>query len=349
MVDNAATSAITSPEQFFGFQLGADRKMARWDRMVEYYYQLAKESDCIQVTDMGQTCEGNPFLLVIISSPENLKNLEHYRQVNLKITDPRGLTEDAIKALVSKGKTVVCQSMSLHASEIGGTQMAPELAYDLLTRDDEDNRRILENVIFLMVPCANPDGEVYVTDWYNKLLGTEYEGAGVPGLYQKYSGHDNNRDAVAQNLPDSRYLGSILFVDWKPQAYQDHHHQGQFGARFYIAPYGDQIRPFADPLTWREDMMFGAHMAYSLEEEGKAGILTGVEYPGWGHFGFHWVSTHHNIAGMLSESASAKLATPLYVHPHQLKGANPKLMPKYPARIPPASGPTIMPTDRAML
>lgn len=323
---------VTPPEQFFGFQLGSDRKMARWDRIVEYFYRLESESDRIKVIEMGKSTEGNPFLLVIISSPDNLSKLEYYREINLKLTDPRGIPEEEIRRLVKEGKAIVCQSMSLHATEIGGTQMAPELAYDLLSSDSQEARCILDNVIFLMVPCFNPDGQIMVTDWYNRWLGTEYEGTGLPWLYHKYAGHDNNRDAFALNLPESRYMAKILFTDWRPHAYQDHHHMGSFGARLYIAPYSDAIRPYADPLVWREDAWYGAHMAYTLEEHGKTGVLNAAQYPGWGHFGFHWITTHHNIAGMLTESASAKLATPIYIHPHQLRGASPKTMPKYEAQ-----------------
>ncbi|MGE5560134.1 MAG: M14 family zinc carboxypeptidase [Chloroflexota bacterium] len=328
MADNCISPRITSPESFFGFQLGSDRKLARWDKIIDYFYKLASESDNIKVVEMGKTCEGNPFLLVIISSAKNLRDLERQRQINNQLADPRGLTEDAIRALIKEGKAVVCQSMSMHATEVGGTQMAPELAYDLLARDTEENRRILDEVIFLMVPCFNPDGEIYVADWYEKMLGTEYEGTNPPYLYQKYSGHDNNRDAFAQNLPDSRYMGELLFTKWHPQAYQDHHHMGPFGPRLFIAPYSDAIRPFADPLVWREDSWYGAHMAYTLEEQGKTGVLNAGQYPGWGHFSFHWIATHHNIPGMLTESASAKLATPMYVHPHQLKGGSAKTHPK---------------------
>jgi hypothetical protein len=325
-------SKITSPEKFFGFRLGSDRKMARWDRIVEYFYLLEKESDCIKVVEMGKSTEGNPFMAVFISSADNLANLEHYRQVNAKIADPRGIPEHEIKELIKEGKAVVCQTMSLHATEIGGTQMAPELAYDLLACESDDNLCILNNVISIIVPSFNPDGQIMVTDWYNKCLGTEYEGTGLPWLYHKYAGHDNNRDAFAQNLVESRYVAKLLLTDWHPQAYQDHHHMGSYGARLYLAPYSDGIRPHADPLVWREDEWFGAHMAYTLEEHGKTGILNGAQYPGWGHYGFHWLTTHHNIAGMLTESASAKLATPLYIHPHQLRGASPKTMPTYEAQ-----------------
>ncbi len=320
---------VTSPEEFFGFKLGSDRKLARWDKITDYFYKLESESDRIKVVEMGKSTEGNPFLLVIISSPDNLARLDHYKSINAKIADPRGLTPEDVRQLVREGKAIVCQTMSLHATEIGGTQMAPELAYDLLSCDSDVTKEILENVIFLMVPCFNPDGQIMVTDWYNKYLGTEFEGTMLPYLYHKYAGHDNNRDAFAMNLVESRYVARILFTEWHPHAFQDHHHMGSTGARLYIAPYCDAIRPYADPLVWRELSWYGGHMAYSLEEAGKTGILNGAQFPGWGHFGFHWIANHHNIAGMLTESASAKLATPVYIHPHQLEGASPKTMPEY--------------------
>ena len=193
-------SKLTSPEELFGFQMGSDRKIARWVKVVEYFYLLQDQSGMIRVSDMGPSTEGESFMEVVISSPGNLADLENLRWINLKISDPRGLTEEEVKDLLSMAKVVVCQSMSLHASEIGGTQMAPELAFDLLSRDDEETARILENVIFVMIPCFNPDGLNMTADWYNSTLGTEYEGVMMPWLYHKYAGHDNNRDAFQTNL-----------------------------------------------------------------------------------------------------------------------------------------------------
>src|SRR6476660_1693751 len=227
----AAAQEITSPERFFGFQIGADKKRARWDKIVEYYGVLEKQSGGrLKVVNMGPTSEGNPFLQVFITSAANMAKLERYREINLQLTDPRGLTEVQARALMNEGKAIVVQSMSMHATEIGGTQMAPELAYDLLARKDEEARRILENVIFIEVPCFNPDGEIMVTDWYNKQLGTPYEGSNPPWLYQKYACHDNNRDAFQTNIPDSQYMAKILFTEWKPEAYVDHHGMGANGA-----------------------------------------------------------------------------------------------------------------------
>lgn len=317
-----AQTGPTSPEDFFGFRLGSDRQIARWDKIIEYFNLLAEQTETMKVIDMGPSTMGNPFLLVIISSEENLAKLNRLQEINARLNDPMGIPEDEIRNLVKEGKAVICQSMSLHATEIGGTQMAPELAYDLVSRTDEETRRILENVVFFMIPCFNPDGQIMVTDWYRKTLGTQYEGSGLPWLYHKYAGHDNNRDGDFINLKESEYAAKILYRDWIPQAYIDHHQMGSNGARLYIPPYCEPIRPYADPLVWREMSWYGAHMAYKLEENGKSGIINAAQFPGWGHFGWHWITPFHNIAGMLTESASCSVATPLFIHPDQLRGGS---------------------------
>jgi hypothetical protein len=309
--------------------MGSDRNIARWDRLVEYYHQLERESDRIRVVDLGPSTEGNPFLLVVISSAQNLRELEAIRAANLKIADPRGLAEDEVDRLVASGKAVVCQTMSLHANEIGGTQMAPELAYDLLSRSEDEALRILDNVVFLLIPCANPDGQIMVADWYRQQIGTEYEGCDIPWLFHSYAGYENNRDAFQQNTAESQALGAILFREWKPHAYVDHHHYGAWGPRFYVPPYCEPIHPFAHPLVWREHSWYGAHMAYKLEEAGIAGVESGTVFPGWCHMGFHMIANYHNIAGMLTESADARLASPLYVHHGQLRGDDRGTMPSY--------------------
>ena len=326
---STASAQITTPEKFFGFQLGADRKMARWDKIVEYFQLMEKESGGrLKVINMGPTSEGNPFLMAIITSTANMAKLEQIRQMNARICDSRGIAEAEIKRLVAESKPIVVQSMSMHATEIGGSQMAPELVYDELSRKDEEAQRILDNVVSIVVPCFNPDGQIMVTDWYRKYVDTEYEGSNPPWLYQKYAGHDNNRDAFQTNLPDSQYMAKILFTEWKPEAYVDHHGMGPYGARIFLPPYAEPVRPMADPLIWRELSWYGAHMAYKEEEEGLSGVFNMGEYSGWGHFGFHWITPFHNIVGMLTESAAAQLATPLFLHPEQLQGGA-RNLPKY--------------------
>lgn len=330
-IDVIAQNRITSPEEYFGFQMGADRKLAPWDKIVDYFYKLEKESDRLKIINMGPSAEGHPFLVLVVSSPENLSNLDRLQMINKKISDPRGISEETINGYIDEGKAVIIQSMSLHASEVGGTQMTPELTYDLLSRNDSETKRILDNVLYFMIPCINPDGLVMITDWYSETVGTEFEGLSMPYLYHKYSGHDNNRDGDYHNLIESKYTAQVMFVDWPPQAYIDHHHMGTYGARFYVPPYCDPIRPYADPLVWREISWYGSHIAYKLEEQGFQGILNAAQFAGWGHFGWHWVTPFHNIAGMLTESASVRLASPVYIHPEQLR-ANTRAFPEYEAQ-----------------
>ena len=326
-----AQDSITPPDEFFGHQLGADRILARWDRMVEYFELLEEESDRIEVSNLGPSTEGHPFLLVTISSPENIANLNRIAEISRTLADPRGVQEAQIEAMISEGKAVVSQSLGLHSTEVAGCQSGPEIAYDFVARNDEEALRILDETVLLLLPCINPDGQVWVTDWYRQWVGTEYEGAGLPWLYHTYSGHDNNRDGDFLNLVESTYIAKVLYRDWTPQAYVDHHQMGGGGARMYVPPYSDPIRPYADPLMWRELSWYGAHIAYKLEEAGKAGIINAAQYPGWGHFGWHWITPFHNIAGMLTESASAQLATPVYVDPDQLSGGA-RQLPEYEAQ-----------------
>lgn len=218
--------------------------MARWDKIVDYYGILEKQSaGRMKVINMGPTMNENPFLMVIITSAKNMANLETIKKNNLTLVHPGNTPETVIKKLVANGKVVIVQSMSMHATEIGGTQMAPELAYDLLTRTDEDAQRILDNVVFIEVPCFNPDGELMVADWYNKTLGTPYEGYNYPSLYAKYIGHDDNRDAFMTQMRESQYMASILFTGWRPEVYVDHHHMGSYGARISLPPYAEPTRP----------------------------------------------------------------------------------------------------------
>lgn len=330
-VDALSGNPVTTPESHFGFKPGSDRKLTEWKDVVAYFDILQKESDRIMVMNMGPSTMGNPFLVVLISAPENLANLKRLQHINKAISDPRGIDASEIELLVAEGKAVICQSYGLHSSEVGGPQAVPGLTYDLLSRDDADTKRILDNVLFFMIPDFNPDGSIMIHDWYSRTLGSDAEGSGMPWLYHKYIGHDTNRDGDFLNMPESRYAAKIMYRDWPPQAYLDHHQMGSYGPRFFVPPYCEPIRPHADPLVWREISWYGAHIAYKLEEKGVQGVINSALFPGWGHFGWHWITPFHNIAGMLTESASARLASPLYIHPEQLKGES-RGFPKYQAQ-----------------
>jgi hypothetical protein len=324
----ARQAALPSPEQFFGFQMGADRKLANWDKLHEYYQLLAKSSTKMKLVELGKTSEGRPYLALFISSPANLAKLDHYKQLNARLADPRGLSEAEARKVVAESRAVVIQSFALHSSEVAASQTAAEFVYDSLNRADEEAQRMLDNVISIVTPSINPDGTQMIADWYMKYVGTPHEAAGLPWLYQKYAGHDNNRDGFALNLPESQHLGKLMYRDWMPQAYVDHHQMGASNARLYIPPYAEPIRPDADPLVWREMAWWGAHMGTQLEAAGKTGVIGAAIYSGWGHMGFHWITPFHNIAGMLTESASARLATPMFLHPDQLRGG-PRNLPAY--------------------
>lgn len=313
--------AIPTPEEFFGHQMGADRQLARWDRLVEYYELLGSMSDRLVVENVGLSTLGNPFLVIYASSPENLANLPEIQRMNATLQDPRGRSQAEIDRAIENGKVVFVQAYALHSTEVAASQSAAEIMYLFATRTDDEMTEILDETVSILVPGMNPDGNVIVTDWYNRWVGTEYEGGNPPELYHHFIGHDNNRDAFMQNTVESQYVATIMFRDWVPQAFIDHHQMGPFTARISLPPYAEPTRPEGDPLVWREMAWYGAHMAYKMDEAELEGAIGAAIYSGWGHFGFHWITPFHNIAGMLTESASARLATPLYVHPDQLRGS----------------------------
>ena len=323
----ALDAQVPTPEAYFGHQMGADGKLARWDKIVEYYELLGASSDRMSVWHMGESTLGNPFLSLIVTSPENHARLAEYQRMNALLTDPRGASEQAIQDAITNGRAVIVQSLCLHSTEVAAGQTAVELAYDLVTRNDEEMARILDNTIGIMIPCFNPDGQIMVADWVARTTGTEHDGTSLPYLYHHYIGHDNNRDAFMQNTVESQYGAQILFREWVPQAYVDHHQMGAYTARMSLPPYAEPIRPEGDPLVWREMAWYGAHMAYKMDEKGLEGAVGAAIYSGWGHFGFHWITPFHNIAGMLTEAASARMASPLYVHPEQLRGS--RQLPEY--------------------
>jgi hypothetical protein len=292
---------IPSPSEFFGFEMGADRQLARWDRLVEYYELIGQASDRVDVRQVGLSTLGEPFLVIFVTSPENHANLAAIKAMNTTLQDPRGAPQAEIERAVEMGKAVVVQSYGLHSTEVAASQASAEIIYEMATRTDEEMMRILDETVAIQIPAFNPDGQILVTDWYNRWVGTEYEAVGLPELYHHYIGHDNNRDAFMQNTVESQYGAEIMFREWIPQAYVDHHQMGPFGARMYVPPYAEPIRPEGDPLVWREMSWYGAQIAYGLEQEGREGIVNSAQYSGWGHFGFHWITPFHNIAGMLTE------------------------------------------------
>jgi hypothetical protein len=320
---------IPSPEDYFGHQMGEERRLAHWSKIVDYFWELSK-SPSLKVIELGKSTEGNPFLLVVISSPENMSNINELQDMSYKIAHPKEISKKEVERIIKEGKSVVAMSMSIHATEVGGTQMAPELAYELITLSK--NKEILENTVLLLFPCFNPDGQIMVTQFYEKYKNTEYEGSNLPWLYHKYTGHDNNRDAIHNSMVESKMVSKVMYKEWMPQTYIDFHHMGSYGARFYIAPFANPINDEVDPLVWTEQEMFGGFTHVLLENAGKTGIESAATYPGEFMPTFNYVPCWHNICGMLTESASAKLATSMYIHHHQLRASS-RGRPEYRAQM----------------
>ncbi len=317
-----ATAVPPDPAAFFEPDLGTDGRLAPWSQIADYYRALGDASDRVEVRELGESTLGNPFLLVTISSPANLARADRLREISRRLADPGDapLGAEEVDALADEGVAVIAVTLGLHATEVAATQLGPELAYRLASAQDPDTRRILDNVVFLLFPCFNPDGEEMVVAWNEKTRGTRWEGARLPDLYHHYAGHDNNRDGYFFNLAESRLFSRVLYREWFPQAYLDVHQMGSYGARLYVPPYLDPIHPNVDPMLWQEHLFVGGSMAVALEEAGITGVESGAPYYGWWMPSFHMITNYHNIAGMLTESASCRLASPLLVHRHQLQG-----------------------------
>jgi hypothetical protein len=316
---------LPTPESHFGHPIGVDRELLDWDKVVSYYQALAKTSDKIRVEELGKTAYGRPFVMITISSAATLRNLGHYREIQAKLADPRRTSPLEAAALIAEGKTVVVITCSIHATEVASTHSAIQFVYNLLTQDTPKFRAILDNVIILLVPSQNPDGVDIVTNWYRKTLGTPYEGTSPPELYQKYAGHDNNRDWYVFSQPETRLTVSLQNA-WHPQIVYDVHQQGEYASRMFVPPWLNPIDPNVDATLAQEGNYLGLGMAADLTAAGKKGVVTNALYDFWTP-SRHYMAYHAGVR-ILSEAASARLATPLVVSPDQIQttglGYNPR-------------------------
>jgi len=307
---SVALTQIPSPEQFFGHPVGAEGKLIRWDGIVRYMQAVARGSDRVQFRELGKTTGNNPFVLMVISSPSNLGNMERYKSINRRLFDPRTIdTGKEAQELIQEAKLFVMVTCSIHANEIGASQMSVEAVYRLATEESERILKILNNVVFLLVPCVNPDGQIMVTDWYNKTLRTPYEGSPLPWLYHQYVGHDNNRDAYMFTQKETQLIGRALYQDWLPAVWLDEHEMESSGPRMFVMPAMDPINPNVDPLIYRNVGLLGFSQAAALERLGKEGVIYGDTYSYWWEGAMAWAGLWHNMLGLLTEVASARLAT----------------------------------------
>ena len=307
---NTYSAEILNPESFFGHKPGADYKLIRWEKIVEYFQLLGKNSDRIKIENLGKTTMGNPFILAVISSPENLSNLAEYKEIAKKLAAGRISKEEA-EGLAAKGKTIALITCSMHADECGPTQMSPVLGYTMATDNSLSVKKILDNVILLLIPCWNPDGNILTTDWYRQNLGTPFESAPMPWLYHYYVGHDNNRDAFMNNQIETRYVNNILYRDWFPQLFLDMHHMDASDARLFLSPLYEPRHPSLDPIVTRMEELTGAYMRTLLEEKGLIGVMHYALWNHWRMSAIHTCALWHNVATILFEAASASMATPI--------------------------------------
>jgi murein tripeptide amidase MpaA len=234
-------SEILSPEEHLGYLVGTEGKLADWSEIVEYFKNVGEASPRIHIEKLGETTEENPFILAIITSEENMSRLEELRQVQLKLSNPHNLSEGEAEELLKRGKTVVLITCSIHSTEVGGSQMSMELLHRLATENSDEIEEILDNVVFLLVPSLNPDGNIKVFEWYEKYLGTPYEGSSPPYIYHKYAGHDNNRDWYMFTLKETQLTVTKVHNVWHPQIVYDIHQMGQNGPRFFVPPFIDPM------------------------------------------------------------------------------------------------------------
>jgi hypothetical protein len=315
---NAA--GVQTPSAFLGFDVGADRKLADYRQIVSYFRALAAASPRVNVESLGKTTLGEDFIMAIVSSEANMRNLDRIRDAAAKLADPRGLADAQTDALARDGKAIVLVTCNIHSTEIASSQMAMEWAYALATANDAETKRRLDNVVLLLVPSLNPDGQMMVTDYYRKYLGTPYEGGPLPWLYHHYVGHDNNRDWYMLTQIETKEMSHAIYHEWHPQVFVDEHQMGTTGPRMFIPPFADPVDPTVHPLIWREVNIIGSNMAFRLEQQNKAGLIYGYSFDAYWIGGTRNTGWWKNITGLLLETASARVATPARIEPTELTG-----------------------------
>ena len=336
-----AAQSIPAPADTLGFTPGDDRKLASWAQVVDYFKKLDTASDRVIFEEIGKSTMGAPFVYATISSPENLKNLERYKQINALLADPRrmaaalplvvsdvknnsqkrrlSLPEDISAQLIRDGKTIVLITCGVHSTEVGSTLSSMLIAHKLASSNEPEVQNILKNTIILLVPSLNPDGVDIVKNWYDKTVGTPYEATTPPELYHKYVGHDNNRDWYAFTQVETQLTVDKIHNVWHPQIVHDIHQQGANGARLFLPPYMQPVEPNVPKQIVEGYTELGNAMAADLRSKGFQGITTNTTYDAWTPARAY--SHYHGGVRILSETASARIASPINIRFEDLRGA----------------------------
>jgi hypothetical protein len=294
----------------FGFEPGADYKLATYDQSIAYFKTLAAASKYVKLFEAGKTTQGRTMYFALISSPENLDRIERYRQIAQRLAHPQ-LTEDHARELAREGKAFVHLDGGLHSTEVAGSQQTPLLAYDLVRRAAEPEiKLILDNVVAMVWPTINPDGQQLVSEWYMRNVGSPYELSQIPRLYQEYVGHDNNRDGYMLNMIESRVVEQA-WRTWEPQISYTQHQSGPFPTRIWLPPFSEPVAVEAPPLIAREINMIGTAIARELDEHGQPGATEmGTSFDAWYPGYLDYAGNFKNIASFWTETALYQYATP---------------------------------------
>lgn len=327
-----AGAEIPTPSQFLKMSIGADRTLADYGQITAYFRALAAASPRVQLEDLGRSTSGQPLIMAVISSEANLKNKTRHKEIARKLADPRGLSAAQVEALAKEGRAIVLVTCAIHASEIGATQMAMEWAHALATAQDAETLRRLDSVILLLMPSINPDGQVMETEYYRKQLGTKYEGGRLPWLYHPYVGHDNNRDWYMLTQKESVAINRMAYHEWFPQVWLDEHQMGATGPRMFVPPYANPVAKEVHPLVWRTVDLLGSTMSLRLEQAGKVGVAYGTMFDAYWPGGTKNTGWWKNVVGLLTEVASARLASPADIDPSELAASSKGLV-EYKAQV----------------
>ncbi|TKJ36165.1 MAG: peptidase M14 [Planctomycetes bacterium B3_Pla] len=320
---------VQEPEALIGHQVGADYKLARYEKIREYFQHVADNSRRVNVREIGVTTEGRDMFIAEITDDASPALIEKAMTSQKQIADPRLIKDDRHEQeLIANAKVVVLVNCNLHSTEIASSQMAMELLYDLATGTSPEIEEILKRTVIVLIPSANPDGLDKVIDWYERSLGKPWEGTGMPWLYQKYAGHDNNRDWFMLNLTETRLVTRVIYKQWLPNILYDIHQMGNSGARLFVPPFFDPKNPNVHPLNDHMMMIIGGHMGAALSRAGKKGILNSAMYDNWWQGGFRTTAYRHNITGLLTEAASVLIASPIFQRKSELTGSR-RGMPNY--------------------
>ncbi len=315
-----SAAEIPSPEAFLGHRVGEDKKLAPWPKVIEYLRAVDAASDRVSIESAGTSTLGNDIPVVVLTSEENQKKLDRYREIARRLAFPDGLSEAEAKALIAEGKTIALVTCTIHSTEVGSTQMAMEFVHDVATTKDPRMLSWLSDTILLVMPSINPDGQVMVVDWYNKYLGTKFEGGAMPWLYHVYVGHDDNRDYYMLTQKETQAVNGVLYHRWFPQVFVDEHQMGTTGPRMFVPPQADPLAPEVHSLIFRQADLLGTNMSLRLEEGGKLGVGSNMIFDSYWPGGTRNTAWWKNVTGLLTEVASANIATPIRIESGELRG-----------------------------